>query len=109
MDHLAELKTVIDNAFGDPATWVFQDGTDVEVIGIFSSAIKDYELKGGTPIDYAKASYSMKNPPAEEGHLIIRGVKYKVLDFHRGDFETVIPLLLAMGDDDDTDGSNPWD
>jgi len=103
---LADLKSSIDDEFGESAVWLFESGNREPVFGTFSLIEKSFNVKqsrenrsGGITVDVATATYAM-TPSKVKGNagdsLRIRGQDYLVLPFSSGDFETIIPLKLTQ-------------
>lgn len=105
---LNELKSDIDEEFGEEAVWISQAGQSARLQGTFS--IQDEEVSVGGKsskssrlyLDSMTATFSVSpvNLLCKEGDFLeIGGVRYVILPFNFDEFSVVLPLKIAQEKD----------
>lgn len=105
---LDALKSDIDELFGIQATWLSKVGQTGTLTGTFSFIEKEIHTHskakqaGQIYLDTVIATFCVRPTQCvcEEGDTLqIDGVDYLVLPFHKGEFETVLPLKVTQQKD----------
>ncbi len=71
--------------FGEPATYVYEDGTEIALNGIFDNDFISVDPGSGAPVQgrnprFVVPTAKLPKEPTVNDHVIVRGINYRVIE-----------------------------